>query len=206
MVYRRKRTYRRKYPRRKRVYKRRVTRRKYSGGKIFAFKRKFEATGVIVMPGTAFSQIYSFSLGNVPSSTDYTNLFDMYRITGVKLTITPNTDSNDLLSVGKFNMFSVIDYNDLSTITVVQAEQYQNCKRTISTRVHSRYIKPKIAIQQSDVSATAFTASYRAPWISTTNINVAHGFIKMISDVNPNAVNVVFKVDCTMYMQFKNVN
>jgi len=188
----------RKFPKR--------TQRKYSGAKIFSFKRKFEASGVVVTTGNALSQVYSLSLGNVPTVSDFTNLFDMYRITGAKIILTPSTDSNDSLTVGNVNLFSVIDYNDLSTITVAQAEQYQNCKRTISTRTHSRYFKPKIALTQSDVSATSFVASYRAPWISTSNTNVAHGFMKFISDINPNASNLVFKVDVIMYMQFKNVN
>lgn len=204
------RSYRRRTTRRpRRTYRRKRTmrtRRKYSGGKIFSFKRKFEAASISLGAGVAMSSVYSISLGNIPSPTDFTNLFDMYRLAGVKISIIPNVNMNNSVTNQRFNIFSVLDYNDLSTITVVQAEQYQNVKQTISTRTHSRYFKPKLAINQADVSATAFVASYKAPWISTSNTNIAHGFMKVISDVNPNAGTAYFTVNVTLYMQFKNVN
>lgn len=173
---------------------------------IFSFKRKFEAAPISVASGAAISQVYSPSLGNIPSPTDFTNLFDMYKITGLSITIIPNTDMNNSVTNQRFNLFSVIDYNDLNTVTVVQAEQYENCKRTISTKTHSRYFVPRIAITQTDVSATSFVASYESPWISTSNTNIAHGFLKVISDINPNAGTAYFTVNVTMYMKFKNVN
>lgn len=216
-MYNRKPVYRKKaayaYKPKKAVYKKYKPSIPRSVGKpseqIFSFKRKFEVAPITVASGAAISQVYSPSLGNIPSPTDFTNLFDMYKITGLTISLTPNTDMNSMgqpFINQRFNLFSVIDYNDLNTITVAQAEQYQNCKRTISTKTHSRYFVPRIALTQTDVSATSFVASYESPWISTSNTNVAHGFLKVISDINPNAGSAYFTVNVTMYMKFKNVN
>lgn len=197
----------RNYPRRKRVYKR-YFRRKTRGvtNKIYSFKRTTESTTVSVASGAALSVIYSPSLSNLPSYTDFTNLFDMYRICGMKIVLTPNINMNNVVTNQRFNVFSVIDYNDLGAVTVAQAEQYQNVKRYINTRTMSRYFKPRIAINQTDVSSTAFTASYKTPWISTSNVNIAHGFLKFISDVNPLANTYYWTSQITLYVQFKNVN
>lgn len=203
------RVYRRRAPRRKRAYKKRMYRKRVPRSitnKVFSFKRQFEAAGISLAAGAAISQVYSPSLGNLPSYTDFTNLFDMYRICGLKISLIPNINMQNVAGNPRFNIFSVIDYNDLNTLTVAQAEQYQNCKRTVNTRTHSRYFKPRIAINQTDVSATAFTASYKTPWISTQNTNIAHGFMKIISDVNPTASTLTYQVQIKMYVQFKNVN
>lgn len=206
------RSYRRRTTRRpRRSYRksrgsRRSYRKRSTGNKIFSFKRKFEAAPISVGTGVAVSAVYSISLGNVPTSTDFTNLFDMYRIKALKVTITPNVSVNNAAANDRWNLFSVLDYNDLSTITVAQAEQYENCKRTINTRTHVRFFKPKVAITEADVSGTSFIASYSPPWISCANTNIAHGFMKVISDVNPNGAAATFRVDVVVYMQFKNVN
>lgn len=184
----------------------RYSKNKYSINQVFSYKRRFEAAPITLGAGVAISSVFSPSLSNLPNYTDFTALFDMYRITGIKISIIPNLNINNVAANQRFNVFSAIDYNDLSTITVAQAESYQNCKQTISTKTHSRYFKPKIAITQADVSGTSFVASYPSPWISTANTNIAHGFLKVVSDVNPTASSLYFTVNVELYVQFKNVN
>lgn len=213
MVYYKRRNYRRynrskpRYTRRKRVYKRTFKRRsRGKTNKIYSFKRTFEDSQLVCNAGSTASDVYSLSLGNVPAVTDFTNLFDMYRICGAKIVLSPIYDAALSSAINKFSMFSVIDYNDLNTITQFEAMQFQNVYRTTSTAGHKRYFKPRIAITQSDVSSTSYVASYKAPWISTQNTNIAHGFMKLITDTNSGSAAFTWNVYITLYMQFKNVN
>jgi len=200
---RRRKTYRKKNYRRKKTYRRRIPRR--ITNKIYSFKRTFEATQITAAAGGIFQSVFSPSIGDCPNVTDFTNLFDMYRICGIKIKLVPIYDAALSSAINKFSIFSVIDYNDLNTITQAQAMEYQNVKRSTSVSGHNRYFKPKIAINQTDVSSTAFTASYKAPWISCANTNIAHGFLKMVSDTNSGSAVFNWNVYCTLYMQFKNV-
>jgi len=208
MVYRRR--YRKGKGRkgRKRGYKKYPMYRKmtYMTNHIHKYKRSFEAASLVVPANGIAQSVYSVSLSNIPSPTDFTNLYDMYRISGVLIKFVPVYDAALSSAINKFSLFTVIDYNDLNTITQVQAEEYQNVRQTYSTKVHMRYFKPRIAITQQDVSTTSFIASYKTPWISTLNTNIAHGFLKYVTDTNTGSAAFTFNVYVTLYLQFKNVN
>lgn len=180
--------------------------RRRTTNKIYAFKRTFEATPITIASAANATLAYSPSLSNLPSVTDFTNLFDMYRICGLKFNFVPVYNVANTTTVNKFEVFSVIDYNDINTITQAQAMEYQNMHKSTSTRPHKRYFKPRIAITQADVSSTSFVASYKPQWISTANTNIAHGFLKFVTDTNTGSTAFVFNVYITMYVQFKNVN
>jgi len=204
------RTYRRKRPTRsRRTYKRRRTfrsKRSRLSTKIYKFKRV--ATGTQSFTSEVSTTLdYSFSLENLPNYTEFTALFDMYRIDAVKLQLIPKINIADGNTNNRFMIYSVLDYNDIASLSNVDAAlQYQNLRKTTSTRTHTRFIKPKVAITQTDVSATSFVSSYKAPWIKTSNADVAHGFIKFISEENPNTNAIEFDEIITMYVSFKNVN
>lgn len=197
----------RKYPRRKRVYKR-TFKRKTRGrtNKIYSFKRTFESAQIVCNASAGVTGAFSLALADVPGASDFTNLFDQYRICGVKINMVPVYDAALSSAINKFAMFSVIDYNDYNTITMNQALEYQNVKRSTSVSGHRRYFKPRIAIQQTDYSNNSFVASYKPPWISTDDTNIAHGYMKYVTDTNSGSAAFTWNVYITLYLQFRNVN
>jgi len=205
MAYQKKRTYKKKRYAKKKFYKKKYLPRRSITNKIYQFKRTFESSSITVAPAGFAQSVYSWSLGNLPNVTDFTNLFDMYRICGIKIRFVPVYDAALSSAINKFSIFTVIDYNDLNSITQAEAEEYQNMQQSYSTRVHKRYFKPRIAISQQDVSSTNFISSYKCPWISTQNTNIAHGFLKYVTDTNTGSAAFTFNVYSTLYVQFKNV-
>ena len=81
---------------------------------------------------------YYASLNQVPSVSDFTGLYDQFRINAVKITIIPRGNSSDITpgsgstsAAQSVGVFSVIDYDDDTNLaSISQAMQYQNCKMT----------------------------------------------------------------------------
>lgn len=198
-----------KYSKRKRRYKKFTSKyrsKRLTTSKIYAFKRTFESAQIVCGTGVGVTGAFSLALSDVPGVSDFTNLFDQYRICGVKINMVPIFDAALSSAINKFAMFSVIDYNDYNTITMNQALEYQNVKRSSSVSGHRRYFKPRLAITQTDNSSNTFVASYKPPWISTEDTNIAHGYMKYVTDTNSGSASFTWNVYITLYLQFRNVN
>jgi len=154
---------------------------------------------------------FSFILAAVPGYTEFTNLYDQYRINAAKITIIPRGNQSDIgvasttvaQSVG---VFSVVDYDDTSLLTSLnQALQYQNCKMTRTHQQHSRFIKPRVELNAlvSTLPGNGNAVSTRG-WIDCDFPNTPHQGIKYVFQQSPNSVQT-FDVKVDYYLAFKNV-
>lgn len=201
--------YRRRYRRRtsrKRSYRRRFRRSyRYSrkGTKVFLFKR-FCSLGTVAAD-SALDQFFpfSFELNNVPGFTEFTQLYDFYKINGIKISFIPTqTVSNSLSTVNSAQntrFFSVIDYNDDATVSSLNdLRQYKTCKWTSAFKTHTRYIhKPKHSI-----------ASYvqSRQWCSTSVPNTEWYGLKVGIEAMGSTVSTSmnYRVEAKYYLSFKN--
>lgn len=170
------------------------------------FKRTLYASGAIA--GSSITDVFGatgFQLSSLPNYTEFTALFDMYKITGVKVTYMPRANSAEAgTNQGLVKFFSVIDYDDTTAPTAINdLLQYESLKVSNSSRDHTRFLKPKIAraIYQSGVS-TAYGAS--TGWIDCDNASVPHYGLKYALQQLPSG-NQSFDVKITYYLAFKNV-
>lgn len=205
--YRKRRTYRRRVGP-KRTYRRRFrARTRYSkrGQKIYLFKR-FCDYGEVTISNTlpTFGAI-NFSLNDLPNNTEFTSLYDMYKINCVKLQFLPQQTQS--ISIGTINnpnasarFFSVIDYNDGTAPTSIdELRQYQSCKMTPILRPHKRVVfKPKI------LDTNGFSIS---PWMSTST--PAANYFGLKYAVEPmdstSTLSMTYTVEAKLYMSFKQV-
>lgn len=210
MVYRKRRTYRKKRYSRNRTYRRKFTRRtmRYNkrGQKVYLFKR-FLGLGVTPVSNVA-PTLYTidFRLNQLPNYTEFTDLYDQYKINAVKLSFLPSqTQSISLSSTnnstqGRF--FSAIDYNDAnSPVSIDELRQYQSCKWTSMYRPHKRFFRPKI--QDRGASYTP-----GKPWINCTSPDQQYLALKVgIEPTNATApsTSLYYNVEAKFYMSFKNV-
>lgn len=206
----------RKYNRRRRAYRKKrattkaiiVRQPRLKGNKnIMYFKRTFQAAALSTL-GAVGNQVTlnaSISLGNLPSVTDFTNLFDMYKICGIKLVLVPDFSEAQAGALN-CNMNSYLDYNDISLPVITTGEQKASWRVTKGTRIHKRYYRPQVPINVTDVSTTSFLQSQPAPWISTNNTNIAHLGLKCISDPAPSAAVYTWRPFVTVYFKCKYVS
>lgn len=206
MVYRR-RTYRKRKTT-KRSYRKRFTRRnRYSkkGKMLFLYKR-FTDYGTFTISNVIQTySAFNFSLSDLPNYTEFTNLYDMYKINCVKITFLPQqTESISIGSVNNPNastrFFSAIDYNDGTAPTSLdEIRQYTTCKYTPIFRKHKRVIyKPKI------LDSNGFSIS---PWMSTASPNANYYGLKVAVDpmYSSTTTSMTYAVEAVFYMTFKQV-
>lgn len=169
------------------------------------FKRTAFYNGLIA--GSTLSDVsggFIAQLNQVPNYTEFTNLYDMYRINGVRWRLSPRANSAEIgTNQGMIKLFTAIDYDDIVTPSLTDMLQYESLKVTRSDKEHVRYVKPRVS---QAVYQTAVGTGYSSArgWIDCANTTVAHYGLKWLLQQLP-AGNQSFDVQVTYYLSFKNV-
>jgi len=219
---------RRSRPRRRaparRVRMRRVMRRpRRIASKVHSFKRTCKLDNVsasITAAGvaTGISNAYQFTLDSLPNYTEFTALYDLYKINGIKLSFVPsaseyiNSTTSSVTAQNGFQRFNtVLDFDDTSVpVSENELLQYASLKTTPGWATHSRYFKPRVnTVVEGIVGATLGSASTAPKWISTLNPEVEHLGIKVfvpppIAGSSIGAA-ITYTVYATYYITCRNV-
>ena len=191
----------------KRSTKRTYRKKRYrTGQRIYQFTRFADFYTITTNNITDTLGAINFALNDVPGYTEFTALYDAYKINAVKIMFLPQMTSN--ISVSSVNnpyantrFFSCIDYNDSTAPANVDAvREYKSCKYTPILRRHKRYIyKPKI------LAAEGYTPV--SPWISCASPSVIYYGLKYAIENTNATVGTAFEysVECKFYLSFKNV-
>lgn len=133
---------------------------------------------------TEVSHSYLFRLSDVDNVSDFTNLFDNYRIIGVKLTfrLMTNPDSSNFLNSTVFTqganfypkLWWSFDNDDGTSLSVAQIRERNNAKCRVlypnkMLKIYVKYPRPADEIQGN--TGTAFVASSKGIWLRTINAN-----------------------------------
>lgn len=168
--------------------------------------------------GTGISLAYQFTLDSLPNYTEFTNLYDLYKITGIKLSFVPsaseyiNSVTSGTNAQNGFQRFnSVLDFDDTAVPTSEnQLLQYASLKQTPGWATHSRYFTPRVNTVVEGVVGATLAASSTAPkWISTDNPEVEHLGVKVFvpPPIAGSAVSaaITYTVYATYYLACRNV-
>lgn len=209
----------RKFFRRKRRNARKYRRTLYKRGnykpKTFYFKRTFTAeqdvydyTGVTHFVGNGVSGNYR--LAQLPNYTEFTNLFDQYKIAGVQQKFVYSANSQDPSSTSALPMLGFIhDYDDGTALSSLNDYlQYPNHKvYRMDKPVIKTFFRPKSALA---VYSGAFTSYARNNnWIDVGSPSVEHYGLKwyidpMIPGIGSNVIGKL-RIYITVYLKMKNV-
>lgn len=211
MVYRRRRTtYRRKRYSRNRTYRRKFRRGyRYNkrGQKIYLFKRTSNYGTLFINNITDTLDGYQFRLDQVPNFTEFTALYDQFKINAVKLTFYPQVTEN--ISLGTINnpvasarFYSCLDFNDSAPPTTIdEVREYQSCKRTPILKPHKRYLKPRIMDRGQIYNPGR-------PWLSCdTARSEPHYGVKIgVENMSSTTTSTMeYTIECKFYLSFRNV-
>lgn len=90
--------------------------------------------------------LFNFSLSDLPSNSDFTNLFDMYKIDRVEVTWFPEytvlSDSGLVSNAVDVQVNTAIAQISNTPTTVNDVLQYKTCVGTGITKVHKRSFQP----------------------------------------------------------------
>lgn len=186
------------------------------------FKRRYVVANITASTSAGGLQsnaagALSFNLASLPNATEFTNLFDQYKIMKVKLDFIPFGDtvnlpistmsgSTSLVSPGG-PLITAIDYDDNTTPGAASdLLQYQNSKVTPVPRRLKMSLRPKFA---TEVYRSATTTGYgaRSGWLDTDYANIPHYGVKYYMNA-PSAVSSSFsyQVWAEMVIAVKGVN
>lgn len=195
-----------------RSYKRvsRSNRTKFSKNRGYTkyFKRTVRFNDFSVTGSTGSHPItYQFRLNDLPGYTEFTSLFDQYKLCAVKVSFIPNKNVNYISSSGDqfvYGVFhSIIDYDGSAPANENQFLEYENHKMTKANHTHTRYLKPRF-LQSAD--ATSFALPRRG-WLATNTPQIPHNSISfMVTDQNAENTDtqyVVYMVYATYYISCK---
>jgi hypothetical protein len=136
----------------------------------------------------------------LPSYTEFTALFDMFRISRIDCSWVPEytelTDASTLSNAVNVRFYSAVDQTDSSApLAVNDVLQYQNCIQTSITREHKRSLHPTIMVSSLlPVSSWIPSASPSTKWYG---LKVA---------VSPCGVAMTFRSVVTVHLECANVN
>lgn len=167
---------------------------------------------VIQENGSDQHLVYTFKLDNVVNPTDFTNLYDMYRINKVQLHLEPQTVENAsqyATSMPKRKLRVVHDYNDANPLTQEDDYlEYSNCKSYSTNRTVRITLYPKInnVVENSGGAPSAFTSlNSNKVWLNIAEDEVPHFGLKIFVPQKLGiADTVLYKVRAKFWLSMKN--
>nr|WAE42248.1 MAG: capsid protein [Cressdnaviricota sp.] len=163
--------------------------------------------------GTALYYDFAPSISNMNASdlTAYANLYDEYRIKKCRLRIRYNTNFANLSTLPSWQVYSVIDRNDETSLTSLdQALGYNNCvvKKTTDYWCVNRTFVPSVTVKLTDVNGNSYLQEQKPQWIQLANnfFNqvIAHLGCKVISEVQSSGMTVTAEIYTDIMVEFRN--
>lgn len=186
----------------------------------YTFVRLATNDGGITVPRstTSLSEGWVFKLSDVQNSSEFTNLFDSYRILKCTLHFRPRIEEvNQLIGSAIPNAFKipriyiVRDYDDSAGMTIAQVKQRPDVIVYPCTKEFSISTVPQISdALYNDGVTTAYSTPYAARWVDCGSNSANHFGFKYLVEGSANAtpgVGPEFGYDITIryLMQFKGI-
>lgn len=157
--------------------------------RIHRFKKTLIGSYVNVYSNTDTTAGYLFRLNTLQDWPDIVNMYDQYCIYKVIVRLEPLNNQalvnaapggGGVTPATLGHIYSVIDYNDVSNITLNNLVQYSTFKYTRSDRVHKRVIYPKTfdLVFSSSTSVTN-AGSPKTQYIDTAHPETDHYGLKV---------------------------
>lgn len=181
---------------------------------VYSFKRSWQAANLNTTAAALGNSAYKFQLSDLPNASEFTTLFDSYRIMGVKMKLVPcfsNSDIVDTAAVPGYNIHipnvhTVIDYDDVTALSAVtDYMQYDTYKMTRGNKIVKVFCKPRPQASMNVSGAAALAAQEsRYRWIDCNQASVYYFGIK-VGYESTGVAGPFYQVYFTYYLQFKSV-
>lgn len=156
----------------------------------------------------------TIKLNDVPNYTDFTSLFDSYKITHAMFKFIPHFNVGQV-PLGPQNtqvarLATVIDQDDDSNPTgLTQLMQYSSLEESLLDRERVRNFKPRVSVQTFRTNtSTGYNTPDDAIWIDAAQVDVPHYCGKgLICDTTASADNPrTLTIMCTVWITCKGVH
>jgi len=150
---------------------------------------------------------FYFCLSNMPNYTDFTNLFDMYRLLEAVVTFTPfatGSASSTVSSAFPGLIGTWIDTDDASLpANMAEGQQTETFQRNVATVPFIRVVKPRSAVATYSGTFTSYGTEY-GRWMNTASPSVQYYGLKTVITGSTFATSTkIYDVEATVTMQFR---
>ncbi len=170
---------------------------------ICTFQRTYSLATLQANTGDTLYAFY-WTIGNAPNYTDFTNLFDQYRILEAVVSFVPYVNT---VPSGSANYPGIIgtwiDYDDASLPANLQeGQQYESYQRNNCTVPFVRVIKPRSAVATyAGATANGYGNVY-GMWQDSANPNVQHYGLKLcIHNSTYSSSTNIYEIEATVTYQ-----
>lgn len=155
------------------------------------------------------------TLTSLPSVTDFSNLFDQYKITGFKMTWLYSHNSDNSTAVAQTTslplLYTVYDSDDGTPMASINTmNEYMTCRVRRLDRPQKIFVRPKVATPAYAGGAfTGWTQPGTQPWIDMATTNVQYYGCKWAIDANGATANAIvgqIKLIVKVYIKCRDVN
>lgn len=172
--------------------------------RVHRFKRNLALT-TITGAGTTVLAGKSWQFSELPNYTEFTALFDQYKITHIKAKFMLVTDPGGVSPATAFvpRIWTVVDHNSdsaPSTINELRDSGTVRCRTLNPYRPVVVNLKPYVS---TETYSSVAALMRKSPWINTTNVNPYHYGMKYAIETLP--TNYKVEIECTVYFSTKNV-
>jgi hypothetical protein len=126
---------------------------------------------------------YYFGLNGIDNVTNFTNLFDQYRIDCVVVHIVPSNNAIQVptQSTTEFvNLYAVIDYDDATVLSATYSyREYDNCIELAPGESCKRTFQPRAAVSAFSGGAFGAYSNIGGMWLDTASPAVQHYGLKI---------------------------
>lgn len=168
---------RRRYGRKRRTFRR--TKKKLTQNTVYRFSRIYKPGELSSSTTNDVCYAESFQLSVLPGVSDFTTLFDQYKITGVKITWIPQvSDTTMTQTCGNLAyVYDVDDGNAPPSFTWMMEKQ--GVKVIRPNRMFSMFVKPKPASVFFTNPANSY-GTVGGPWIDMNSTTCPHYGLKWV--------------------------
>lgn len=143
----------------------------------------------------------AFSLGSLPDYTEFTALYDTYRIMMVKVDFFPLfTDTS--ATVAYPPIITAIDYDDNASTTYAVLQEYSTSLVSCTGQFFQRVMTPKVALAAYGGAFTQFAQAPAGQWLDCASPNTTHYGLKYALPIT-GAANAVWQVWATYLLQLR---
>jgi len=149
---------------------------------------------------------YIFVLSALPNYTNYTGIFDMYRVDAIKFRLRPRSSMATINAASYAPPLAlVIDYDNSTALASTSAAmQYTSCAVIEAYQSCERLFKPHVAVAAYTGTFTGYK-NEPAGWIDCASSSVSHYGLKWYLPVCPSGSLPEWDVDVDVYISFMSV-
>lgn len=178
-------------------------RRPISSTKVNYFKRSFNTTLTVPDLSSHFNA-WLFSLDSLPNYTEFTNLYQQYKLIAVKFTVNPRFNNIDMATPAVGQLYSWISHADMTNPGSIDGvTEKSTAKKTPLTRIHKRYFKLSTLSAAYDGSGVGVNEITYNRWLFCGDTSVQHYGLCTFAPANNTGADLIYDVQATIYFACK---